>query len=175
VLVRHENPQKFEPKWYGPYQIIEKAALGTYRLQDPNGVELAALIHGNRLINAAISTAEELEDLWFSPSGKDELRRRGIHAEMVPAYPGVTEQLNKQLEEDEGVPMPESESETTPIEARPTTTSAKSMSASTGNDERIKLKINLKRLYEQLAVDEAVAKRRKTATASPHAFRGRKA
>jgi hypothetical protein len=23
VLVRHENPQKFESKWFGPYQINE--------------------------------------------------------------------------------------------------------------------------------------------------------
>lgn len=60
MLVWHEKPQKFEPKWYGPYQIIEKAALvGTCRLQDPNGIELAALIPVNRVISAAISTAEE--------------------------------------------------------------------------------------------------------------------
>ena len=44
--------------------------LGTYRLQDPNGTELEALIHGNRLIKAAISTAEELRDLWASPAVK---------------------------------------------------------------------------------------------------------
>jgi hypothetical protein len=30
VLVRHENPQKFESKWFGPYQIAEKMILGTY-------------------------------------------------------------------------------------------------------------------------------------------------
>ena len=32
VLVRHERPLKFESKWFGPYQIIEKKLLGTYRL-----------------------------------------------------------------------------------------------------------------------------------------------
>ena len=32
VLVRHENPQKLESKWFGPYQIMEKMMLGTYRL-----------------------------------------------------------------------------------------------------------------------------------------------
>jgi hypothetical protein len=37
----HENQQKFEPKWYGSYQIMEKMLLGTfYRLQDPNGIDL---------------------------------------------------------------------------------------------------------------------------------------
>src|SRR6266496_4722974 len=33
VLVRHESPHKLESKWFGPYQIIEKKLLGTYRLQ----------------------------------------------------------------------------------------------------------------------------------------------
>ena len=47
VLVRHENPQKFESKWFGPYQVIQKMLLGTYRLHDPNGKELAGLVHGN--------------------------------------------------------------------------------------------------------------------------------
>ena len=63
VLVRHENPQKFESKWFGPYQVIQKMLLGTYRLQDPNGRELAALAHGNRLIEAIIRTTDELKQL----------------------------------------------------------------------------------------------------------------
>ena len=46
VLVLHENPQKFESKWFGPYQVVQKMLLGTY-LHDPNGRELAALVHGN--------------------------------------------------------------------------------------------------------------------------------
>ena len=35
VLVRHETPQKFESKWFGPYQIVQKMLLGTsgYRTQ----------------------------------------------------------------------------------------------------------------------------------------------
>jgi hypothetical protein len=44
VLVRHENPQKFEAKWFGPYQVVQRMLLGTYRLQDPNGHELAPLV-----------------------------------------------------------------------------------------------------------------------------------
>ena len=35
VLVRHENPKKFESKWFGPFQVLEKMMLGMYRLQDP--------------------------------------------------------------------------------------------------------------------------------------------
>ena len=72
VLVRHENPQKFESKWFGPYQIMEKMMLGTYRLQDPNGRELAALVHGNRLVKANISSADELRKLWAAPATKDQ-------------------------------------------------------------------------------------------------------
>jgi hypothetical protein len=52
VLVRHENPQKFESKWFGLYQIVEKMMLGTCRLQDPNGRELVSLVHGIRLVRA---------------------------------------------------------------------------------------------------------------------------
>jgi hypothetical protein len=55
-------------KWYG---VIEKTMLGTYRLQDPNGKELATVVHGDRLINANISTADELKQLWASPATED--------------------------------------------------------------------------------------------------------
>jgi hypothetical protein len=75
VLVRHEDPQKFESKWFGPYQVTQRMALGTYRLQDPGGRELQALVHGNRLLRAHISTHEALEKLWASPAAKDALRR----------------------------------------------------------------------------------------------------
>ena len=83
--------------------------LGTYRLQDPSGTELEALIHGNRLIKAAISTADGLRDLWASPAVKDMLRKRGIHAEVAPSYLKNPAILNQQLLEDEGVPLPTTE------------------------------------------------------------------
>jgi len=93
VLVRHENPQKFEVKWFGPYQVVEKKMLGTYRLQDPNGRELAALVHGNRLLKANINSADTLRKLWASPAIKDQLRKRNITAE----YIGSDEPLNTDL------------------------------------------------------------------------------
>ena len=37
VLVRHQSPQKFEAKWFGPYKIIDKQALGTYSLASISG------------------------------------------------------------------------------------------------------------------------------------------
>ena len=97
VLVKHENPQKFESKWFGPYQIVEKMILGTYRLQDPNGRELAALVHGNRLIPAAVSGMDELRELWASPKTKDALRRQNIRAEWVPASPENADALEQHL------------------------------------------------------------------------------
>jgi hypothetical protein len=83
VLVRHENPQKFESKWFGPYQVVERMLLGTYRLQDPNGRELASLVHGNRLVKARVSSAEELQRLWAAPATKDQLRRRNLNPEWM--------------------------------------------------------------------------------------------
>src|SRR4030095_17012742 len=101
VLVRHENPQKFEAKWFGPYQIVEKKLLGTYRLQDPNGHELDALIHGNRLIKANVSTADELRDLWAPPKGKDRLRKRNRNVELIPSYPENTDSLDRYLQDND--------------------------------------------------------------------------
>ena len=99
VLVRHENPQKFESKWFGPYQIVDKMMLGTYRLQDPNGKELAALVHGNRLIGANIRTTDALKKLWASPSVKDALRRQNASLELVPSDPENTRTLEQHLME----------------------------------------------------------------------------
>jgi hypothetical protein len=111
VLVRHENPQKFESKWYGPYQIIEKMLLGTYRLQSPTGKELVALVHGNRLIAAEISSIDKLEELWASPRMKDILRKRNVHTELIPAYSENTDALEQYLmdadEFDDPLPLEE--------------------------------------------------------------------
>jgi len=164
VLVRHETPSKFEPKWYGPYQIIEKSILGTYRLQDPNGTELDALIHGNRLIKAAISTATALEDLWASPSIKEMLRKRGIRAEIKPSYPENTAELNRQLHEDEDIPMPEQQSEP-PAMAKKSKKSRK-LQEKAEEDKRIFLRINLKRIREQQAIDDVISKRQRNTAPS---------
>jgi len=72
--------------------------LGTYRLQDPNGRELAALVHGNRLIKADIRTAEELRELWASPRAKDQLRKRNRNVELIPSYPENTDALDQYLQ-----------------------------------------------------------------------------
>jgi hypothetical protein len=73
-------------------------ALGTYRLQDPNGKELQALVHGNRLLKAHINTRETLRKLWASPAAKDALRRQnGRPVELVDSDARGTEQLDRLL------------------------------------------------------------------------------
>ena len=100
VLVRHENPQKFEAKWFRPYQVVQRMLLGTYRLVDPNGRELAALMHGNRLIKANIRTADELQDLWTSLKAKDKLRKRNRNIELISSYSENTDILDQYLQDD---------------------------------------------------------------------------
>lgn len=162
VLVRHEAPNKFEPKWFGPYQITQKMLLGTYRLQDPNGTELEALIHGNRLIKAAISTADALRDLWASPAVKDMLRKKGIHAEVAPSYPENTALLNQQLRDDEGIPLPDDQ----PTAASTRKSKKRKLKEKAQDDKKVILKINLKRIREQQAMDDIISKRQKITTPS---------
>ena len=78
---------------------------GTYRLLDPNGRELAALMHGNRLIKANISTADELRDLWASPKAKDKLKRRNRNLELIPSYAQNTDILNQYLQNNNEVKL----------------------------------------------------------------------
>ena len=101
MLVRHNNAQNFESKWFGPYQVVQKMLLGTYRLQDPAGRELAALVHGNRLIEATVNTADELKALWASPRGKDVLHKRNKQVEVLSSYSENTDLLDEYLLVDE--------------------------------------------------------------------------
>jgi hypothetical protein len=125
VLVRHENPQKFEAKWFGPYQITERKALGTYRLQDPNGKGLQALVHGNRLLKAHLNSYEELSKLWASPAAKDALRRTNKRIELVNSEANGTELLERLLLDDplqsaiEQAPLEGDETPTTPASESP--------------------------------------------------------
>src|SRR5271170_1293855 len=64
-------------------------------LQDPNGRELAALVDGNRLIEATVPTADELKELWASRKGKDILRKRNKQVEMLSSYPENTKILDQ--------------------------------------------------------------------------------
>lgn len=72
VLVRHEGPQKFEAKWYGPYCIDACTLLGTYCLTDPGGKALVNLINGQQLVRAHITG--DVTKLWTSPFMKSGVR-----------------------------------------------------------------------------------------------------
>src|SRR5438552_6481531 len=85
---------------------MEKMMLGTYLLQDPNGRELAALVHGNRLVKANISSADELKKLWAAPATKDQLRRRNINAEIMPSDERQNTELLEQYLWKNGTPTP---------------------------------------------------------------------
>ena len=101
MLVRHENPQKFEFKWFESYQVIQKMVLSMYKLQDLNGRELAALGHGNRLIEAKIRTADELKQLWASSKSKDILRKRNKWVKVFSSYSENIDILDEQLQNDD--------------------------------------------------------------------------
>src|ERR1700694_5787441 len=120
--------------------------LGTYRLQDPNGRELAALVHGNQLVKATIPTADELRDLWASPAGKDALRKRNVQTELIPSYPEWTDALANTLLEDDDIPQ-----------ATPEVANSKDPAE---RDRPLRIKINLKRLREQEVVGEVVTGKR---------------
>ena len=107
MLVRHDNAQKFESKWFGSYQMVQKMLLSTYRLQDPNGRELAALVHGNRLIEATVNTADELKALWASPRGKDVLRKRNKQVEVLSSYSENIDLLDEYLLDEDDIAVPE--------------------------------------------------------------------
>jgi hypothetical protein len=153
VLVRHENPVKFESNWFGPYQVLEKMLLGTYRLADPRGKELASLVHGNRLINARIGDTETLKKLWASPAAKDQLRARNLSPEFFPSdVPENTDALERNLLEADDDALPD--------DVPPETARVEPAAAATSQQAPIRITIPLKYLREraeqQAAVDQIV-------------------
>ena len=62
---------------------------------------MAALVHGNRLIEATVSTVDELRELWASPKRKDILRKRNKPMKVLPSYPENTDILDQYLLNDD--------------------------------------------------------------------------
>ena len=153
VLVRHEKPQKFESKWFGPYQITQRMLLGTYRLQDPNGRELLALVHGNRLIHAHIRMMDDLLRLWASLAIKDALWRWNIQTELIPSDPEQTNLLEQYL-----LGIDEEEPDPHPVHIQHTA----SGSGDHTDETHVLLHIPQKRWLEQIALTELGAKRQRT-------------
>jgi hypothetical protein len=81
--------------------------LGTYRLQDPKGKELQALVYGNRLLNTYIDNLEVLEKIWVSPSMKDVFRRNNIRPdpELIPSSVENTHELERYLMDTEDLDL----------------------------------------------------------------------
>ena len=98
--ILYDNAQK-ESKRFGPYQGVQKMLLGAYRLHDPNDRELAALVHGNLLIEATVSTVDELKALWASPNLKNVLRNWNKRMKVLPSYPENTDILDEDLLNDD--------------------------------------------------------------------------
>lgn len=130
--------------------IDHKILLGTYKLQDPNGRELAVLAYGNQLIKAAIHTANELRDIWVSLRKREEVRRRKAELELISSYPENSNTLQQNLFHDEDVPLTQDKTTTNPnplVQNRISKTTARSTDSrrncrkdylsSTGCDVRI--------------------------------------
>ena len=134
--------------------------LGTYRLQSPNGRELQALVHGNRLVRAYIRTTEELRQLWASPSTKDALRRRNIRTELIPSEPENTDRLERLLlETDEEDPDPNDEiRDCIEVAMRPRGSSGERKSKGGGNASS---RAQGKRPREEAAPGRSTSKRRR--------------
>lgn len=88
VLVRAEARNKFDARWYGPYEVLKKHHLGTYVLAQTDGKILKLLVNGQRLVKA--NTPEgNIEELWSSSAMQASLRRQGM--ELMKASPEVEE------------------------------------------------------------------------------------
>ena len=68
VLLHNGAKRKFEAPWFGPYKVLERSILGTYRLETSQGRVVKSLIHGNRLRKDEVKLKDNqsLEHLWFS-------------------------------------------------------------------------------------------------------------
>ena len=93
VLVRAENRQKFEGRWFGPYKVLDASILGTYRLQDPSGNVVSTLINGQRLVPAQVQ-GEDIKGLWNSSKIQGALRKRNIT--LNESSPEVAELFEKE-------------------------------------------------------------------------------
>jgi transposase InsO family protein len=93
VLVRAENRQKFEGRWFGPYRVLQAHVLGTYRLEDPSGNVVRTLINGQRLVPACVQ-GDDIKGLWNSSKIQGALRKLKIT--LTESSPEVAELFEKE-------------------------------------------------------------------------------
>ncbi|KAI5277647.1 hypothetical protein KEM52_004891, partial [Ascosphaera acerosa] len=72
----HEDPQKLEPKWFGPYRVLKAHPLGTYALQEPEGKVMTNLVNGARLVKAYV--ANDDVKTWSLSRWCKALKRHGL-------------------------------------------------------------------------------------------------
>jgi hypothetical protein len=96
VLVRNESPQKFQSKWFGPYQIVKAHPLGMYALREPGGYELKNLVNGQRLVKANVR--DDPTHLWTSTALNRKLQDVGLSIEKPV-------KVRKVLDETEAPPL----------------------------------------------------------------------
>ena len=155
-ILDHRTWNKFG--WSGRIRIIDKTLLGTYCLQDPNGRQLATLVHGNHLIDAKINNSiEKLEKLWASPRLKDMLRRENLKITYVPASPENTDILEQHMQEQVDIDEPALSPSTT---GNPRDTKRNAANQDKHPSDNVQkpydpvIRISLKRLREVEALDE---------------------
>jgi len=119
-----------------------------YRLQDPTGRELLALVHGNRLIPAKIRTTDELRKLWASPATKDALRKRSRPVELVPSDPENTEALDQLLRDSADIPQADG------TESDDVVPGIQRVVVNDGAPVPLKIRLDLKRMREPETFDE---------------------
>ena len=98
--------------------------------------ELAAFVHGNRLIEATAQTADELKELWASSRRKDILCKRNKQVEILLLYPENTEILDQYLQneddEDDTVLAPEIVKKSLKSKCEPATSKSKPVKVTCG-------------------------------------------
>jgi hypothetical protein len=132
--------------------------LGTYRLQDPNGIILKALVHGSRLLKANVQTTDELKKLWAAPNVRNALRRQNKNFDIVLAEPDATDALDRYLQEADDEPNESNASVNVPIRQQ-VQENARAEALLPGESNYLKVRIPLKHWREQALADQLINKR----------------
>ncbi|KAI5305192.1 Trehalose-6-P synthase/phosphatase complex synthase subunit [Ascosphaera pollenicola] len=96
VLVRHEDPQKLEPKWFGPYRVLKAHPVGTYALQEPEGRVMTNLVNGARLIKAYVDDEEDVST-WSLSRWWAALKKRGLKVSLLIELRHVLDEVEKDI------------------------------------------------------------------------------
>lgn len=96
VLVRHEDPQKLEPKWFGPYKVLKAHPVGTYALQEAGGKVMTNLVNGARLVKAYVDPGDDVRT-WSSSRWCKALKRQGLKAERPIELRHVLDEVEKDV------------------------------------------------------------------------------